>query len=67
MFKLRWVHVVGLLVGMVAGAGWPQAHAQPPAAAPPGDCSHAGGSCSWSGDCCMNENLTCDSGKCTAH
>ena len=74
----KWIVAIVLALGAsgvaFAKAQHTSSQAQPaPVAVPaqlvlqPLSCSHAGGTCSWSGDCCMNENLTCDSGTCTAH
>jgi hypothetical protein len=67
MLKKKWIASAVVALGLVAG--FAQAKSPSPAApvAAIDGCSHAGGACSWSGDCCMNENLGCDNKVCTAH
>ncbi len=59
MLKNKWLALAALLVGIIGSAVWAQPPPQP-ASTPADRCSHKGGPCSWSGDCCMNENLSCD-------
>jgi hypothetical protein len=62
MVKRNWLYATALAIAVMGGmsVAWAQTRLQtaPPLSA--GDCSHKGGPCSWSGDCCMNENLYCD-------
>ena len=67
MLKKKWFVSVVVALGLVAGLAQAK-NASTPVLVPALDgCSHAGGACSWSGDCCMNENLGCDGKVCVAH
>ena len=67
MLKKKWLVSAVVALGLVAGLAQAKNPPTPAPAVALDGCSHAGGTCSWSGDCCMNENLSCDGKVCVAH
>jgi hypothetical protein len=59
MHKKNWIVSTVVALGLVAGLAQARSAPRPTPVLVPHGCSHAGGSCKWSGDCCMNENLSC--------
>jgi hypothetical protein len=71
MSKKTWMVAAIVALGLMSGLAQANSAPVPTPVPTPRGCSHAGGACTWSGDCCMNENLSCKTdsngkGTCTA-